>query len=62
MTVEAPPSRAGEFAIELLPQRLCISYAADDSETISLWPGEYQLIHRMLVESGHTETTAGVWA
>jgi hypothetical protein len=51
-----------EFEIELLPQRLCISYTADDCETIALNVGEYQLIHRVLAESGHTELTGGVWA
>ena len=54
--------RATEFEIELLPQRLCISYTADDCESISLTVGEYRLIHRVLAESGHTELTNGVWA
>ena len=56
------PPRVTEFEIELLPQRLCISYTADDCESISLAVGEYQLIHRVLSESGHTELTGGVWA
>lgn len=53
--------RVTEFEIELLPQRLCISYTADDCECISLAVGEYQLIHRVLSESGHTELSDGVW-
>jgi len=51
-----------EFEIELLPQRLCISYTADDCESIPLAVGEYRLIHRVLCESGHTELSDGVWA
>lgn len=70
MTVEAlprearavVPPRVSEFEIELMPQRLCINYAADDCESIFLHAGEYQLIRRILGESGHTELTGGYWA
>jgi fructose 1,6-bisphosphatase len=70
MTVQALPvetvryvsPQVSEFEIELMPQRLCISYAADDFETIALNVGEYQLIRRIISESGHTELTDGVWA
>ena len=60
-TLRYVPPRVTEFEIELLPQRLCISYTADDCESISLAFGEYQLIHRVLSESGHTELSDGVW-
>lgn len=35
--------------------------AADDCETIALNVGEYQLIRRIMSESGHTELTDGIW-
>ena len=54
--------RVTEFEITLRPHRLRISYTADDCESISISVGEYQLIHRVLSESGHTELTNGVWA
>ena len=60
-TLRSVRPRATEFEIQLLPQRLCISYTADDCESISLAFGEYQLIHRVLSESGHTELSDGVW-
>ena len=54
--------RVTQFEITLRPQFLRISYTADDRESISLTVGEYQLIHRVLSESGHTELTDGFWA
>ena len=70
MTVHAVPletlryirPRVTKFEIELRPQRLRISYTADDCESASLSVGEYQLIHRVLAEPGHTELSGGVWA
>ena len=54
--------RVTKLEITLRPHRLCINYAADDCESISLAVGEYRLIHRVLAESGHTELTNVVWA
>ena len=61
-TLRCVRTRVTEFEIALLPQRLCISYTADDCESIPLAVGEYRLIHRVLCESGHTELSDGVWA
>jgi hypothetical protein len=61
-TLRYAPPRVTEFEIELLPHRLCISYTADDCESISLGVGESLFLHRVLSESGHTELIGGVWA